>query len=388
MNRLLHSLGGYLCIHISGKGALDAVNTLNSENKKFWALTPGEDGFSLCCSLFDADSVKELLEAHGVTYQAESYRGLPALIRRFKTRWGLLVGLVVAMLTVYFSSTVVWDVRINCNGEFDEAAVRQALEELGVTVGVPIKDIDVYRTELQFLVNNSEFSDIAVNLEGTVASVELRLRRVAERHPPLVGYYDIVAKEAGVIKSITARHGVPAVAVGDTVEVGQVLIAGLMEGKFGESYYYHAEGNVTATVQREFYVAIPLETTRKEYTGNVEKRLCYEILGAEFKLYRKELSGFDKAEIHTKTSPVTIFGLKTPVKKQELYYKEYIITEEHISVAEAESRACTALEAYIQREGGKVLEVVPLCTYNKESGFVELVASITVETEIGIEKVG
>lgn len=383
MNRVLHSLGGYVCIHISG---IDAVNELNAQGRRFWDLTPEEGGFSLCCSLFDADGIKEALDEMKAEYSIEHFRGFPRLLRFFKNRLGLLLGLFAAMAIVFMSGNVLWDVRINCNGEYDEAAVLQSLEELGVAVGVPIKGINIYRSELQFLVNNREFSDIAINLEGTVASVELRLRREAERHPSLLGYYDVVAKESGVIKSITARHGVPAVKAGDTVEKGDVLISGLMVGKFGENYLYHAEGSITAVVGREFFVAIPLESTRKEYTGRTESRLCYNILGKEFPLYRKEDSGFESTEIHTETKAVTLFGLKTPIKKQSLLYKEYEIVAERISESEAKRRAEKALAAYIEREGGTVIDLQSQCQYNKETGFVELSAVITLETEIGIDE--
>ncbi len=387
MNGILHRIGGYLCIRISGEGALDAVNALNAAGKRFWALCPEEDGFSLRCSLFDADGIKQLLDGMGAKYGMERFRGLPRLLRPFKKRPGLFVGMLLAMLICYAAGNVVWDVRINCNGEYNEAAVRQALSELGVSVGVPVKSINIYRSELQFLVNNNDFSDIAVNIEGTVASVELRLKREAPRHPPLLGYCDIVAKEAGVIKSITARHGVPAVKAGDTVEAGQLLISGLMVGKFGENYLYHAEGSITATVQREFFVAIDLESSRKEYTGREKSFVAYEILGKEFKMYREGDSGFEKAEIYTETVPITLFGMKTPVQKYKVTYKEYKIVEESISEAEAERRAYAALKAYIERETGKATDVQAVCTHNEETGFTELSAIITVETEIGVESV-
>ncbi len=385
MNRTLHAVGGYLRMHIR-TSTIDTVNELNNSGKIFWELTPEEGGYSFCCSLFEADEIKAFLQEREVEYSVERFRGLPRLLRYFKNRLGLLLGLLFAMIIVYMASTVVWEVRINCNGEFDEAAVRQSLSELGVNVGANIKDINVYKSELQFLVNNKEFSDIAVNLEGTVASVELRLKRVAERHPPLTGYYDIVAEEAGVIKSITARHGVPTVKAGDSVEAGQVLISGLMVGKFGENYLYHAEGTVSALVQREFYVSIPLETTRKEYTGKTERRLCYEILGKEFNLFCREESGFEKAEIEPKTTKVTFFGMKTPVQKHELLYREYVIVPEFITKAEGERRAAQALEAYLEREQVKASDIQTQFTYNSVTDSIELLAIIQAESDIGREQ--
>ncbi len=388
MKRVLHGISGILKLYIYGDGALEAVNALNAEGLPFWELLPEGDGFSLCCSLLDADRACSLLDGCGVGYETERIRGLPRFIYPYRKRWGLLFGLVIALLIIYFSTTVVWDIRLNCNGDYDEAEVRQALSELGLEVGVPIKGIDVYRTELQFLINNGRFSDIAVNIEGTVIEVELRVKRVAERLPSRLGYYDLVAGEDAVILSVTARRGVPAVKAGDSVKAGQVLIAGLMEGKFGEQYLYRAEGDVKALVSKDYFVSIPLDSTRKDYSGRTEEELTYTVLGRELDLFLDGGTDFGKAEIYCESEPIYIFGLRLPIEKTVVTYREYTIVPERIGEDTAKARALDSLSAYLERLGGRVIAVDSYCVYNDVTDAMELYAVANLELDIGIERLG
>ncbi len=388
MKRLLHGIGGFLKLRLRGEKALEAVNVLNKSGLSFWELLPTEDGYSLCCSLTEADAICRSLQELGAEYEAERIRGLPSLLYPYRKRFGLALGFLLALLTVYLSTTVVWDIRLNCNGEYDKAEVMQALSELGLEVGTPLKSIDVYKTELQFLINNKYFSDIAVNIEGTVVSVELRVKRVAERLPSRLGYYDLVASEDAVILSVTARHGVPAVKAGDTVTAGQLLVAGLMEGKFGEQYLYHAEGDIKALVVREFFASIPLESTKKDYSGKTQDKLTYTVLGKDFDMFSDADTDFEKAELYYDTVPVYVLGLRLPIEKTRIRYREYTVVHERISKETAKHRATDALNAYLQRQDGEVLSVESRCVYNPETDAMEIYAIAELVTDIGIERQG
>ena len=54
-------------------------------------------------------------------------------------------------------------------------------------------------------------------------------------------YCNIVADKAGVITKINAQTGTANVKVGDTVNVGDVLINGWMEGKYTGIRYVHSK---------------------------------------------------------------------------------------------------------------------------------------------------
>lgn len=386
MYKLLHFLFGYIKLELKGKNALEYINILYNEGYVFWGMSVWEEGYTISCSVKDADKLTARLSELGADYGVEAQKGLPFFAYLYRGRLGLLAGLFVAMLIVYASTCVLWDVRIECNGEFNEDQVLSELKELGVCDGAFIKSIDVYKAELGFLINNKGYSDIAINIQGTVAAVKLRLRVDAPRQEEKQGAYDVVASEAGIIHSVSAVKGAPTVKKGDTVAAGDLLISGTMQGAYGEYYVYHAYGSVKARVYREFSVIIPLETTEKVYTGREEEKVSYCVLGKSIDVFKSEFSEFEMADAETKVKKLTLLGAKLPVEKHSLVYREYEIKPQTITKEEAARRADNAFKAYIERElEGEVLNTQSECVYNEELNAVVLNGTVELIAEIGLE---
>ena len=236
------------------------------------------------------------------------------------------------------------------------------------------------------MINNPHFSDIAVNIQGTVAAVKLRVRTESPKQEEKTGAYDVVAAESGVIHSVTATEGKPTVQKGDTVNAGDILISGIMQGAYGEYYVYHAYGSVKATVYREFYVTVPLKTTQKVYTGEKETKVSYVVLGKSLDTFVSEFTEFDKADVETNTKKLSLWGVSLPIEKQILTYEEYVIAEQVLSVKEAEKRANNAFEAYKERElTGEIINTETECVYSEEQDAVIFSGTVELITEIGTE---
>ncbi len=386
MYRILHFLTGYIRIKIGGKEALNHINTLHGEDYRFWNMSVEEDGYSISCSVAVADKLLARLSALEAEHRVIDKKGLPFSVYRYRLRWGLLAGMLIAMAIVFLSTTVIWEIRLECNGDFDREAVLSELKDLGVYDGAPIKKINVYQTELGFLVRNPHFSDIAVNLQGTVAAVKLRVRTESPRQEPKENApYDVVASEAGIITYVSAVRGVPVVIKGETVDKGDVLISGIMQGAYGEYYLHHAYGNVKARVYREFSVTVPLSTEEKEYTGNTCRKTAFCVLGKNINLFKSEFSSFERADIEVSKNKLSFLGAKLPAEKQSLIYKEYILTQRILSQQEGEERAKNALSAYIKSLDGEVQNTLAESFYDKELNAVVLNATVELVTEIGVE---
>lgn len=386
MNGLLNLLFGYIVLELHGEGALQLVNTLNGEGVRLFGVRAGDGFYSICCSVFKADSVKKRLDSLGADYRVSECRGLPFIAFRYKNRIGLLVGALLAAIIIGGSAHVLWDVRLECNGEFDENAVYASLEKLGVHAGKRIATLDVYNAEHMFLIQNPRFSDVAINIQGTVAAVKLRLRTEAPRQEEKSGVYNVVAAEAGVIRSVTATRGVPVVKRGDTVAEGDVLISGIMQGAYGEYYLHHAYGSVTATVFRKCRIVIPLCTAEKRYTGNSVTKKAYIVVGKRFDLFYDELAPYELCEAESTKSKLTLCGVRLPVVSESVTYKEYTLTERVLSIDEAHSEATAAFAAYIERElDGEVVNTQTDISYDPELDAVVLEGAVELITEIGVE---
>ncbi len=388
MYRFIRLIMGYLRLHLEGDSVLQAVTALSAEGFYIGKFTPADGGYEASCSVFGADALIARLESLGVTVTVTGKSGIPFHCMGYMRRGGLWVGMALALLIIFGSTRLVWDVRPECDGAYDKAAVLASLKDLGVYTGAALYDINVYEAEQRFLIENTQYSDIAINIQGTVATVKLRLRTDAPRQEEDTTPCDIVAAEAGVICKITATKGEPAVQKGNTVAAGDILINGQVTGKHGAEYLYRARGSVTAMVYREYTVIIPLKTNEKQYTGNTETKTLYTVLGKDLPLYKTEETSFDYADCTVNTIPIKAVGMSLPAVKQTLTYKEYKLVPVEISVDTAKEKAHAAFDSYLERVvEGEVQNTVTECVYSKELNAVVLSATAEVITEIGTPRV-
>lgn len=384
MYRLIHLLMGSLYLKLEGEGVLDAVMQVTAEGMHLGGFLPTEEGYEGTCSVFGADRLIARLGELGVSVTVQGKRGLPFKAMAYLRRPGLMLGLGLALMLIFGATRLIWEVRPHCDAPIDEEKVLSELKSLGVYAGANLYDIDVYEAEQRFLINNSEFSDIAINIQGLVATVKLRVRTDIEHGETKTAPCNIVASEAGVIRKITATKGEPAVKKGDTVAEGDLLISGEVIGKHGASYLYPASGSVTALVYREYTVIIPLETTEKHYTGRTETKTLYSVLGTELTLFKKEESGYRYADAESSTEKISVLGQKLPIVKEAVTFKEYVLSPLTLTVSEAEERAVSAFDAYLERElDGEVLSRRFDCAYNEELKAVVLSGIAEVALEIG-----
>ena len=60
-----------------------------------------------------------------------------------------------------------------------------------------------------------------------------------------------MAKKSGTITKIIAQNGTAVVNIGDTVKAGDILIKGIMEGKYTEPRRVHGLGIIEAEINYE-----------------------------------------------------------------------------------------------------------------------------------------
>src|SRR5699024_9817886 len=97
----------------------------------------------------------------------------------------------------------------------------------------------------------------------------------------VLGPRNLVATKKGIIKKIYVTKGQPEVSVNDFVEVGDVLVSGILndiedngsEENSGMSpELIAAEAEITAQTWYEINVTVPLSTNQETLTGNQKKK--------------------------------------------------------------------------------------------------------------------
>lgn len=270
-------------IYVKPEDLISLLNVLLEIGESYRNIRKDEDVASIDISYPAAIKAKSRCRENGIGVNVELYFGIPYLFLQILKRPGIIAGIVSAILIVSLAGSVIWDIRVECDGVVSEGEVKELLAAHGVYPGARKSKLDIGRIQADIESESREIAWISVNVIGTVAYVEV----MAEVIPPPEGeIYDgvnLVASRDGVITGFELIAGEPVAEIGLTVKKGDLLVSGLYDSKRFGYRAVEAEGRVFARTEEVFSVEIPLEYTSR----SAEKREICEISLIFFALRQK-----------------------------------------------------------------------------------------------------
>ncbi len=269
-------------------------------------------------------------------------RGLFTVLRPFRKRWGLVVGLALFLGLIFYSAGFIWRVEVIGCEKTSYTQVAAELEELGLYIGCSRK-IDVGVIENRYLMGNEKLSWMSINIKGTTAYVEVREKgihpQVEDRSVPT----NIYATRDGVIVSIADYGGTRQVQVGEPVIAGDLLVSGDRTDKYGVRRLSHCIAAVYASTQRETVVSVPL--TEDLRIKNGKKRCFFEISCGKLKfpLYFTKKISYNNYDIVTEVYPLKIGSFALPFSFSVIKAEEVALQSVARSPEEARELAMAQL---------------------------------------------
>lgn len=339
-------------------------------------------------SLPDCAPLERILKSRGIAYKRLHEHGLEPILRRYRHRYGVPVGIGMFIEILLLSSRFIWSMEVAGNERISDDEVLARLDELGCSVGTYIPSIDFDKLHTDYLIKYNDTAWIAVNVSGTKATVELR---ETVTNPPVPDEdipYNLVAAEDGIIESLEVYRGDPVVEPGLLVRKGELLVSGVRD--FGERLgLVHARGQVIARVKREFTIEVPLEREVRIATGTEYSEKYLKILGFSIKFSGNTGNLPADCDKIVRESDVTLFDtLELPVSVEETIFREYTTTTEVITEDEAKTEAYRQLRERM----AELLSNGELVSREIESGLadgryvisckLEFLCDIALESEI------
>ena len=172
---------------------------------------------------------------------------------------------------------------------------------------------------------------------------------------------------------------------GDIVKPGDLLIEGIMEGKYTENRYVHAEGEIFAKV---WYTKEETASLNQQYfinTGN--KKNKYSIKINNFKInFNKGVPNFKNYDTIETCKKLKLFSnYYIPIEIVKTTYEETKLESKEYTIEELSNKLQIKLKQELLEENGiaeeDVIETTPIVTENKTSITVKIVCS--TEEKIG-----
>ena len=179
-----------------------------------------------------------------------------------RKRYGIILGAILFFMVFSFLSSRLWSIDIKGAEIIPEEIILQKLNEHGIHIGMKIKNpdgLEVINLERTLLCEIPDAACIILNFSGT--NLEVLLNEI--HHKPYIiddekRKYNIIATETGQISEIKVCDGVAVVEKGQTVEKGQLLISGVIDGKRGKLHFKNASGEIKAVVEETIEIEIDL----------------------------------------------------------------------------------------------------------------------------------
>lgn len=344
MTQLILFLLGSVTVSAEYAYATRILNLCMYYGISFARLDTHQDSISLRFRLSEFLRFEKAAKQREIEYTVMKRQGIPFVLSRYKRRYGIAVGVLLATAVVVLAHSYVWSIEVEGNTDLTSAEVRALLDEHGFCVGSRISSANTDRIENQIMIDSDRISWMSINIIGTVAKVQIREYSAPDNEQKITKPANLIASKAGIVEEVRLFRGNAVVAAGKYVEEGELLVSGLFDSERVGFRYTRAAGTVLARTEEELYIKIPYEYQQKVYTGEqyYEKNLNFFDFSINIsKNYGKSESFYDKIDI---VEDVCLFGLKTPLSWRQVSYSEYELVNARRTDEQVQALAYAELE--------------------------------------------
>lgn len=244
----------------------------------------------------DYDEVLAIIKRYKGKMRITNRNGWIFRLIRLRKRISLVLGMFIFFGIIYGLSNYIWAIDIETKENLTPFEVRRELDSIGIKPGLKKSDINVYEIERKMQTINNQIMWIRTRIEGST----LHLVIEEKINPPSTEVKEndsVVAKCDGEVERVYTYSGNPAVAPGDIVKEGDVLIYPV-QGREGFEVETKPKGKVIANTFYEKYMEVQISGDKLERSGKKQSDVYLSFWGK--KIYLKKVINkftyYDKIE--------------------------------------------------------------------------------------------
>ena len=335
----------------------------------------------------DFRKIKKILKLTNSKSKINKKAGISFKIHKYRKRKVFFVFPFIIIVLLIFLSGFIWNIEfLGSIQEGDKEEIVSILKKNGVSIGTKKKNINGDLISNTIRLEKENISWVGIKVKGTNLIIEIAEAREKPNIIKPEQHCNIVAKEDGIIESIVVQNGTAKVQKGDVVEKGDILVEGMIEGKYTGSRKVHARADLVARVWKEKKEKIDKNNFKNVETGRKEK--YYQISINNFSInFNKRLSKFEKYDTITNSNRLKLtnnFYLPITYAKITNIEMKSDTTEE--SLNKAKEKTISKLEDSLKKENSALEIIDKQITTEETHDFIEIKVIYEVLDRIGVEE--
>ena len=287
-----------------------------------WNIKKDKEIFVAHCMASEYKTLRQLAKRSFMKLRIQKKVGMPFLLRRYKERKGLLVGLISFFIIIYLLSLRIWVINISELEKLDREEVRTALVELGIEPGTKSSRINASLLENSLMKKYNNISWVSANVIGSRLDIEIKEKVDPPEIPENDQPCNVKASSDAYITRMEIYAGNPEIHVGDAVQKGQLLVSGVLEDDFGRINLCHANAKIFAQTKKILKTQVGLNSEEEQKTGRVKKRRSVRFFGLKIPIsIYWPINGNYKKEVNNHT--LKVLNEELPFGFHEELWYEY-----------------------------------------------------------------
>ena len=285
---------GFVNISVEGFFTERFINSCFSNAIFLWDLKRENSTYlKVKISVKDFKKIKKIARITKCKVKIENKKGLPILMHKYRKRKIFLIAILVIAIFIFALSRFIWNIEIIGGNNIKEDEIRSLLSENGIEIGKRKGDFNLEKAINKIRMAREDISWIGIDIKGTNLIVKIN---EADKSPEIIDVNqvcNIIADKEGEISKLIVKQGTARVTVGDKVKIGDLLVEGVMEGKYTGNREVAAMADIEVKKRAEKEEKQKLVQDIEVKTGNEEKKI--EIKFHKFKInFNKRVSNFEK----------------------------------------------------------------------------------------------
>ena len=271
--------------------------------------------------------------------------GLPFFLHRHRRRKPLVLGLALFVVLLYSMTMHVWVVEITGAETVPAEDISAHAEQAGLTVGMLKSRVDADHVKNYVMSAMPELAWVGVTTKGTVVTVDVRERAKTPDAFPKDQPCNIIAGASGVVETLDVMEGYPAVARGDVVYKGQLLVSGAADSAVAGIRFFHADADIRARTWHEESVELPAYEVREELTGREVSKNQLTFFGFALNLYFKDEISFENFDTMRYTNNISVGKNNViPIGLVRTVYREKNVTKTELTPEQAAQKLMAEMD--------------------------------------------